>query len=311
METLRNADTIMMAHDRMNLRVGSEEYVLRLTEGGWRSSSPHRGWQRRFDTLGSEANVIRLLNNNRVTAEINAADIVLGGDSLRIALIHVNGRAFTWQTFDLNEPDYLMLTTYGNKVVPIAMDQDNIGSISRQTVFRVGRRSYVLRSISDDYQEIEIERLEDARGLRYAAELDIYYKQVAVADLEGEPTTIKRTPGRDLALYFWGLGPTGGDDLIQLDSLYGALSSEAQAGIEIVLINHLNSAESIQEFLTKNNIRFRAYKTTPKTCLRLNCHPYVTYFVGVNKKGRITTYYGETEWLEERLGREAYVQVIE
>jgi len=307
-ESLRNADTIMMAHDRMNLRIGSEEYVLRLMEGGWRSSNPHSGWERRFDTLGTEANVIRLLNNNRVTADINAADIILDGDSLRIGLIHVTGRAFTWQTFDLNEPDYLMLTTYGNQVVPIAMDQDNIGPISRQTIFRVGRRAYVLRSVSDDYRQIEIEALEDARGRRFSAELDIYYKQVAVEDLEGQPTTIKRTPGRDLALYFWGLGPTGGDDLIQLDSLYGALSSEAQAGIEIVLVNHLNSAESIKEFLAEHNIRFPAYKTTPKTCLRLNCHPYVPYFVGVNEKGRITTYYGWPQWLEERLGSKTYVQ---
>ncbi|MFK8161384.1 MAG: peroxiredoxin family protein [Lewinella sp.] len=307
-ETLRNADTIMMAHDRMNLRIGREEYVLRLTKSGWRSSFPHKGWVRRFDTLGPEANVVRLLNNNRVTAEINAADVVLDGDSLRIGLIHITGRAFTWQTFDLNEPDYLMLTTYGNEIVPIAMDQDNIGPISRQTVFRVGRRTYVLRSVSEDYQEIEIEQLEDARAIRYAAELDIYYKQVAVEDMEGNPTTIKRTPGRDLALYFWGLGPTGGEDLIKLDSLYGALSPEVQAGIEIVLINHLNSPESIREFMAKHNIRFPAYKTTPKTCLRLNCHPYVPYFVGVNEKGRITTYYGWREWLEERLGAGPQVQ---
>lgn len=299
-QTLRDADTIQMENDRMIVFHEGTEYNLRLTEQGWRSSNPHPGWERRFDTLANEVNVIRLLNNQRVAAEITAADVVLGGDSIRIAVIRVTGRAFNWQTFDLNEPDYLMLTTYGNEVVPIAMDQDNIGPISQQTVFRVGRRDYVLREVSDDYQHIVIERTE-ARGLPLAAELDVYYKQVAVVDLEGEPALIKRTPGRSLALYFWGLGPTGGQDVIKLDSLYRALSPTEQAGIEIVLINSLNSPEAIQSFLTENNIGFDAYKTTAKTCLRLNCHPYVPYYVGVNKRGRINTYYGWPMWLQEHL----------
>ncbi|WP_020570162.1 hypothetical protein [Neolewinella persica] len=306
--TLRRADTILMAHDRMNLRVGSDKYVLRLTEDGWRSSDPHEGWERRFDTLGDEVNVIRLLNNNRVTAEINAADVVLDGDSLRIGLIHITDRAFTWQTFDLNEPDYLILTTYGNEVVPIAMDQDNIGPISRQTVFRVGRHAYVLRSVAEDYREIEIERLENARGIGYSAELDIYYKQVEVEDMNGQPTTIKRTPGRDLALYFWGLGPTGGKDVIKLDSLYRAMPVAERARMEIVLINSLNDPESIRAFMRANDISFASYKTTSKTCLRLNCHPYVPYYVDINEWGRIVTYYGWPNWLEERMGAGPQVQ---
>ncbi len=299
-QTIQEADTIVMDGDRMMVRSGKRDFDLRLAEDGWRSSTPHPGWERRFDTLDDEINVIRMLDNKRVAAQINAADVVLGGDSIRIAIIHVTGRAFDWQTFDLNVPDYLMLTTYGNEVVPIAMDQDNIGPISRQTVFRVGRHDYVLREVSDDYRRIMIERTE-ARGLPLVAELDVYYKQVAVQNLTGDPALIKRTPGRDLALYFWGIGPTGGKDVIKLDSLYRASSPAAQAGIEIVLINSLDSPASIRAFLAKNNIGFAAYKTTAKTCLRLNCHPYVPYYVGVNSQGRINTYYGWPDWLEGRL----------
>ncbi|MEM9928964.1 MAG: hypothetical protein AAF840_04020 [Bacteroidota bacterium] len=297
---LQRADTIIMVKDRMNVRADSTDYILRYVNDAWRSSYPLPGWERHFDTLAREVNVIRLLDNNRVAATIKAADVVLDGDSIRIGIIHVLGRAFDWQTFELNEPDYLMLTTYGNQVVPIAMDQDNIGAISRQTVFRVGRRDYVLREVSEDYQRIVIERTE-TRGLPLAAELEVYYKQVAVVDLEGNPTLIKRTPGRDLALYFWGLGPTGGKDIIKLDSLYRALPAAEQESMEIVLINSLNDPVAIQSFLTENNIGFRAYKSTPKTCLRLNCHPYVPYYVGVNERGRINTYYGWPQWLEEWL----------
>ncbi len=299
-KTLERADSVIREGDRMTVVVDNYRHVLSKSAEGWRSSFPINGWERRFDTLANEVNVIRLLNNQRVAAQIRAADVVLDGDSIRIAIIHITGPAFSWQTFALNEPDYLMLTTYGNEVVPIAMDQDNIGPISRQTIFRVGRREYVLREVTADYGKIVIERTE-TRGLPLTAELDVYYKQVAVQALNGTPALIKRTPGRELALYFWGLGPTGGQDVIKLDSLYRALPPQEQAGMEIVLINSLNSPAAIQAFLTENDIGFAAYKTTAKTCLRLNCHPYVPYYVGVNHRGRIETYYGWPGGLQEKL----------
>jgi hypothetical protein len=79
------------------------------------------------------------------------------------------------------------------------------------------------------------------------------------------------------------------------------MSTEDKATIDLAFINHINTTESIKAFIAEHDIRLPIYQSTPKTCLRMNCHPYLPYFVGVTGAGRISFYYGWPDWLEKRL----------
>ncbi|MTB53583.1 hypothetical protein [Lewinella sp. W8] len=300
-EALTRADSIHVEGNRWSVHFPEGAYEVYKTEDGFRSQQRILGWDRAFDTISRSTNALRLLDNNRVLIDLPAADVVLNGDSLRIGLLHIKDRAFSWEDFPVEYPDYLLLSTYGNPTVPLVMDQDNLGPISRKTVFRVGRKHYVLKSVDESRRELVIEPIASPRDVPVTAELDVYYKQVPVLGLDGEPTTVKRAKGKGLALYFWGFGPTGGKDILRLDSLYRQLPAEEQDKLDVALINHNNTIASLREFVEENDIRLPVYRSVAKTCLRMNCHPYLPYWVGVTNRGRITSYYTWPQWLEERL----------
>jgi hypothetical protein len=266
-----------------------------------RSRQHYPGWERRIDSISRDLNIMLLSNNRRVRVSIPAADVVLGGDSLRIALIHTEGPAFDW---DFNEykpvPDRLLLTTYGNDTLPIVTDMGSVGEISRQTVFRVGKQHYAITTIADDYGSIEIEPIEDARGMSLTAEIDLNYKAISVQDLDGNTTSIKRTPGRELILYFWG-GFNGDKQLRGLDSLYHALPEIRREEIDIAVISRFSRAEELKMLVDTLNFRLPLYLGTEKTCLRLNCSPYLPYFVSVNRRGRISSFHDWSRVLEGKL----------
>lgn len=301
---LERADSIQVEGNRWSVYFPEGVYEVFKSEGGFRSKRRITGWGRAFDTIPRNTNALRLLDNNRVLIDLPAADVVLNGDSLRIGLLHVSGRAFPWEDFPVEHPDYLLLSTYGNPTVPLVMDQDNLGPITRRTVFRVGRQHYVLKSVDESRRELLIEAVPPPRDIPLAAELDVYYKQVPVMGLDGKPTTVKRTKGRGLALYFWGFGPTGGKDILRLDSLYRRLPAAERDKLDIALINHNNTIASLQEFVDTHDVQLPVYRSVPKTCLRMNCHPYLPYWVGVTERGRITSYYTWPRWLEKRLSPE-------
>ncbi|MEM9261606.1 MAG: hypothetical protein AAGA62_18340, partial [Bacteroidota bacterium] len=252
--TLAAADTIYEDGNYRKLRSNKIWYEMRRQKGEWRASQHYPGWERQIDSVGHELNIIRMLDNNRVLADIPAADIVVGRDSFRIAVIHIKGKAFPWQDFEADHPDYLLLSTKGNGNIPIVMDQDNIGAISRKTVFRVGRRHFVLKNVSEDRREITIEETEVGREFPLAAELDLYYKQVPVMSLDSTLTTVKRTPGKDLAIYFAHLGHRRSDLLLRIDSLYRELPAAEKEGLDVAVVVRDNFLHLVKDFTEKHEL---------------------------------------------------------
>lgn len=303
MDTMVTGQNGELPDDNWKFRSEGIWYEAKLSKDGLRSRQHYPGWERRMDSIPRDLNIMFLRNNRRVRVSIPAADIVLGGDSLRIALIHSEGPAFDWNFTEYEPvPDRLLLTTYGNDTMPIATNMACVGEISRQTVFRVGKQHYALSVIADDYSSIKIEALEDARDLPLTAELDLSYKAVPVEDFDGNPTTIKRTPGRELILYFWG-GFEGEKELSRLDSMYQALPEARREEIEIAVISRFRGGEDLRSAAENVDFLLPLYQRADKTCLRLNCSPYLPYFVTVNGHGQVTSFHDWAGVLEERLTR--------
>ncbi len=284
-------DTIVREGKYVKFRSNRIWYEMTESPTGYRARQPYPGWERRIDSIDWETNIMVLEGRRRVKVEIPAADVVLGGDSVRIAIIHTTGPAFDWNFSDYKpHPDQLLLTIAGNDTMPIVLDMESIGPVNRQTVFRVGKQEYVLRYISEDYSYVVIERLQDGRGLALTAELDLTYKQAPVKDLEGNLTSIKRTPGKELVLYFWG-GFYGEERLLLLDSLYQAAPPERREAFDLVAISRFSQGDVIKDLVEREDIAIPIYLGTEKTCLRLNCTGYLPYAVRVNARGRITSFH--------------------
>jgi hypothetical protein len=299
--TVAGADTIVKVDNKLKIRNNRIWYEVWDSPTGFRAEQQYPGWVPRSDSVSFEDNLLVYSNRQYMKVDIPAADIVLNGDSIRFGIIRSTAPAYGWN-FKEHQPqqDRLILTTYGNDPLPISLSMDAVGEINRQTTFRIGRHSYVLRYLTPEYDAVIIEELEDSRGLPYTAELDLSYKPVPVNNLDGTSTSIMRTPGKELLLYFW----TGSDyegRVQQLDSLYHALPPSGREQLEIVLIARYNLADRIQQWTTDNAIRLPVYQSTDKTCLRLNCPNYLPYFIRVNGRGRITSFYGRPGELKRRL----------
>lgn len=272
--------------------------------GEMRSPFPLPGLEIKIDTLDNPRSILRSTSDVFVKARIRAGDARLAGDSVRIGLIRIEGKAFAFssQPDTTYYPDYLLLTAPGTDVTPVSLVQRNVGPVTRQTVLRHGRRHYALRTIAPDYAYLELEPLADGRGLPLAAEIETTYKSVPVKTLDGQPHTIRRQEGRNLILYFWGgIDQYRSRKIIRLDSLYQTLPPAVRERTDIALINRLNLAADIEAFVAEHNVRLPVYQTSANTCRLLNCHPRLPYFVGVNERGRIWTYYGQTDELTEML----------
>lgn len=281
-------------------------YEMKLADGEWRSWQQYKGFERRFDTVATDVNLM-ITNRHYAKVDIPAADIVLNGDSIRIAVVHETGKAYAFNFIDhVAQPDRLLLTTWGKDTMPIVEDLESLGRISKQTVFRVGKHHYVLRYVTPEYDGLIIEELTDVRGLPVTAEIDLTYKQVPVRDIDDLPTTIKRTPGRELVLFFWG-GFYGVEAALRVDSLYSALPAAERDKMDLVLISFNQRPEDLRKFVDTNRVALPAYRSTEKTCLRLNCSAYVPYAVLVDGRGRIQDFYFRSSWLEELLRARAQV----
>lgn len=286
-------DTLVQDGPHVKFRSGRIWYEMTESSTGYRARQHYPGWERKIDSIDQKTNIMLLLNNHRVKVDVSAADVVLGGDSVRIAIIHTTGPAFDWDFRNYEpQPDQLLLTTPGNDTMPVVQDMESIGSISRQTVFRVGKQEYVLRSIGNDYKSITIERLEDGRGLALTAEINLTYKQAPVKDPDGNLTSIKRTPGKDLMLYFWG-GYRGEEGLLKLDSLYQTIPENQRQHFDIVAISRFSSGDYIKTIIEENAIAMPMYQATEKTCLKLNCTGFLPYVVIVDGRGKIESFH---EW---------------
>lgn len=241
-------------------------------------------------------------DRKRVLIDIPSADVLLGNDSVRIGIITIKGPAFGWQQFPMNYPDYLLITLPGKRYIPIVLDQDNVGRITRQTVFRVGRNKYAVKYFDVDKREIIITQLDRDVDLPLTAELDLTYKQVQVKTVDDEEMYLKRNKGKELIIYFSAVGFGLEEELREIDSLYQALPAGRRDKVDIAVVSRHRTVQSVENFQEATRVDLPVYLSTSKTCLRLNCRPQLPYFVGVNERGRITTYYGRHEELVKRLG---------
>ena len=301
-KTISLADTMVSVDGSVSIRSERIWYEFWDDGSGFRAKYPYPGWERAFDTLPRGSNAMITEDRKRVRIDIPSADVLLGNDSVRIGIITVKGPAFDWQQFPLNYPDYLLITLPGNRRMPIVLDQDNVGRITRQTVFRVGRNKYAVKYFDPDKREIIITKLDRDVDLPLAAELDLNYKQVQVKTVDDEETYLKRNKGKELIIYFSAVGFGLEEELREIDSLYQALPAAKRGKVDIVVVSRHRTFQSVENFQEATGVELPVYLSTAKTCLRLNCRPQLPYFVGVNERGRITTYYGRHKELVERLG---------
>ena len=251
--------------------------------------------QRRVDSVSENTNLIRLLNNRRISVVIPAADVVLDGDSIRLGIIQSQGTVLVYpESDDPQIGDHLLITTWGNTGIPIAMDMDNVGPIERRTIFRIGRRYYLLRAFDPEGGQLAIEALPPDRSYEAVAEFDPRYRRVPVQTVGGEATYIERTPGRDLLVYFWGYGPRRGEDVALLDSMY-LRAPQLRDRLDTYLINRHDGQAFITRFLSENQLTLPIYRATPATCRGLNCRPALPYGVWINGEGRVISYYLNAE----------------
>ncbi len=305
--TRQAADTVVPRgpDSMLKFRTNNIWYEAKLGPDGWRANQQYPGWEQSIDSVDREINLANMLNNQQMRVKIPAADIVLNGDSIRLGILHPTGPAYAWN-FRAYQPqgDYLLLTTYGNDTLPISLKMDAVGPISRQTVFRVGRYSYVLKYYTPEYDGVIIEQLEDSRGLPYTAELDLNYKPVPVKNPDGTPTAIMRTPGKALFLYFWD-GFEIGREIQKIDSLYQALPPAKREKLEIALIAQFNRFGGLEELIAEKGIKLPVYNRDKKTCLRLNCPPFTPFCIFVDSRGRLVNFYERPKDLITRLEEQA------
>ena len=245
---------------------------------------PMIGW----DSVPDSTSLIYLPKIGQAKGYIQVSDIVLNRrDSIRIGVIHPVAPIYD-SIFATPQPDYLMLSSYGVDSVPISFTSKGTGPITRRTFFRVGRDIYRLASIDKTRSIIEIEPMKRGVDVEFAAEIDLRYKKVPLLTMDGRDTSIAATKGRDLILYFWGLGPAQGKDLVRLDSIYREVPLDSRP--DIVAISRTDSKANLEKFLAENDLTIPVFQSTPETCSGLNCHSLLPYGLLVNSAGRIVNH---------------------
>lgn len=271
------------------------------SDSGLIARQPLDGWKFNLDTTSARHSIIRLPDGKRAKVIIPASNVVLGGDSVRIGLLRVVDYAFKFNTDTLKQPDYLFLTTWNNRKTPLSLDQENIGPVSGQTVFRIGRKYYVLRKISADYSSLTVEEMMAAREIPLTAEMDVNYKPIQVKTLAGDISRIKHRQGTDLAVYFFHIRGQLVEGVQRLDSIYKTLPEAKRNTLDIALISRNDLPDSLQSWITRHDIRLPVYQATGKTCIRLNCNNSLPSFIDVDEKGRIRQFHGQHRQLEDYL----------
>ncbi len=236
-------------------------------------------------------NTYRWRGRLRDSAHIAAADVVLGGDSLRLGVVERTEFPFL-DSIPIVHADHLILLPWGTGRSTIDPGQTNLGIIDGRTVFRVGRRSYYVESLDSTRRAMVVRPVDDPGTRAPAAELDLQLRAVPVRSLSGETVRLTATPGKQLVIYFWSLGSQRppGSDVRVLDSLYQALPAEKRAGLELVLVNRVDAEASVRAFLEEVSLKAPVYLTAPNTCRRLNCHPDLPYWIDVDATGRIRSF---------------------
>ncbi|NJC28155.1 hypothetical protein [Neolewinella antarctica] len=318
-EVLAAADTTMRMEGGF-VKLRSKRIWYEFHEdplGVVKARQEYPGWKAGIDSVNLGNNLAYLGHWNQMTAEVSAADILLGQDSVRIGVVRITGKVFPWQDFAVDGADYLLLYPPGKDSLLVALTAQNVGPITRQTIFRVGRQHYAVKSLSNDRRELVIETVPDPGDLPLVAEIDFNYRRVAVDDAEGNLSYVKREEGKELILLFntpWSLN--AGRTIGEVDSAYFAMPPERQANYQVEVImqqtdflpNYQVEAIAQQTNFLANyrdrmgmwSVRLPTHTGNEKTCLGLNCRSDYPYYVGVDRNGRITTFYGNAEELLEK-----------
>lgn len=292
---LAAADTIHREGNYLKFRSNKIWYEATWVKDEWRNEFHLPGFERAIDSVEVDGAIVYGRNFQSLLGDIRVADVELGGDSVQIGLIHVAGKTFPWQRFDMGSANYLVLNYAGTDTVPIHLDQSNVGPVTQQTVFQVGRRTYAVTNINDSLNELVVQPVKTTRDLSVTAQLEVQYRPISVKDSTGALTTIRQEPGRRLVLVFATTHPRGMEMLEKLDSAYHALPAEERAATDVRAIMNYTTPENLARELSKIKFNLPIYLTTEKTCARLVCLPYYPHFMAVDKNGRFERYWGRLD----------------
>lgn len=244
------------------------------------------GW----DSLPDSLSLMYYPDIGLVEVQIKGQDVALtSSDSFRIGVVHPIRQIYADTSQEAPPlPDLLLLSTTGRDSLPLSSMTNNVGAISRQSYFRVGRHYYHLSSIDSTRRQIVIKPLAGQSNRSTIAAIDLRFKPIRVKTLEQENYTIRRPKHKSLLLYFWSLGPKGGKDLQQLDSLYQLLPEGAP--LEVAAINRGDRAENIIHFQQEAQLRVPVYSSASGTCDGLDCSAFLPQVILVNEEGRIENY---------------------
>ena len=303
--TLAAADTTVVEGNYRKFRSGKIWYEYVLDGEEVRSEQHYPGFERKIDSIETDRVVIYSRKWERMLVDAPMADVALGKDTVRIGVLHSAEKAFPWQRFDVDPADYLMLNPPWQDSIPIALGQDNVGPITGRTIFRVGRNHYVLRSLSDDRREMVIEPAAGIRDLPITASLDLAHRKISVNTLSGEPFQLKSRPGKELIVFFSSTH-TGSDVILhRLDSAYHSMPPSARENIDMAVILKYTLPELAGPMLDTLDVDLPVYLENDKTCLRLNCRPYLPYYLEVDARGRYRTFWGRPDELAPKFAKMA------
>lgn len=232
-------------------------------------------------------NEMFLIDNEVVNCEIYAKDVVLGrDDSLRIGIIHPLERLYAYPQ-PRNLPDYLILGAYGQDSISIFLEQDNVGTISDRTFFRVDRNYYLLSSLDSSRQNIRVRSLERRPADLPVAELQSHLKKVPLTTERGLDTLIGHEAGRRELFYFFSLGVRDGSGLLETKE---AIERSGTENVELIPVTHVDSPNNVAAFKEQYGYDGPVYSATSRTCENLLCQPNLPYGLLVNESGRVVSF---------------------
>ncbi|PHI18528.1 hypothetical protein CEQ90_17415 [Lewinellaceae bacterium SD302] len=242
------------------------------------------------DSFSHEFQQIEFPGNGRILSKIFTKDIVLGrNDSVRIGIIHPLEKVYGYpKTITL--ADQLILTPYGQDTIPISLDQENVGPVTRSTVFRINRNYYSLNSLDSTRQRIELGTLERRPRSQPTAAIDTRFKGIAVRPLAAGDTTevrVQKEPGKATLIYFWSIAREG-----DLEELSERIAEMGEAAPLVIAVSRTDSKANLLDFSSRHpNLSFPLYQATASTCNGLQCHPGISHAMVINSEGRILTHY--------------------
>lgn len=216
--------------------------------------------------------------------KVLAKDVVLGrDDSLRISIIHpFKSLVENWEIRP--QPDYLLLTDYGQDTVLISFKHTNVGQVTSSTVFRVNRNFYSLNSLDSSRSKIELSKLERRPTKPVVAEMNTRFKNIAVKTLEGRDSLLRYQEGQLNLFYFWTLSHGGEAHLLELNGLLKKMGNRAP---HLIAVNRRDGYAKLTAFVEANELEIPVYQHNQYTCEDVDCYAPTPNAMVVGENGNI------------------------